>query len=127
MPEAIRVMDVNDRPATAQVSRFSGFPDTGICGFRDEWQPGVLHVVSFNDSRPHHHEDMEEVFLVLEGTGNIVLGGKWIAVRKWDTVRVPRGVEHFGVPDSGDKLVVAVFFLKNPGPSPEPTDCSDQV
>jgi mannose-6-phosphate isomerase-like protein (cupin superfamily) len=114
MPEPIEVQDVNGGIATINVSNFCGFPDEGICGYRDEWQPGILHVVSFHDSEPHFHEDKEEIFLVLEGSGKIILGKIEVSVSKWDTVLVPRYVEHMGVPDPGENLVVAVFFIDNP-------------
>jgi oxalate decarboxylase/phosphoglucose isomerase-like protein (cupin superfamily) len=61
---------------------------------------------------------MEEIFLVLEGSGRIILGGVEVRVSRWDTVMVPRNVDHMGVPDPDGVLVVAVFFLPNPrGPS----------
>ena len=120
MAESLTVRNVDGKVSTAIVSRFRGFPDEGICGFRDEWQPGFLHAVSFHDSEPHSHEDMEEIFLVLEGSGKIVLGGKEVPVGKWDTVRVPKKVEHMGIPDPGKELVVAVFFVKGDGLSTDP-------
>jgi len=119
----IKVRSANGGESTVQVSRFRGFPDEGICGFRDEWQPGILHAVSFHDSEPHYHDDKEEIFLVLDGSGRIKVGDVEIEVSRWDTVMVPRYVEHMGVPDPGKELVVAVFFLEmgddrnNPGTS----------
>ncbi len=113
MPESIEVKTVEGTESSAHVSRFGGFPDQGICGFRDEWQPGILHAVSFHDSEPHHHEDMEEIFLVLRGSGHIVLGDEEIRVGQWDTVRVPKNVEHMGIPDEEGELVVAVYFLRS--------------
>jgi mannose-6-phosphate isomerase-like protein (cupin superfamily) len=114
MHEELEVTTIRGETAPARVSRFGGFPDEGICGFRDEWQPGVLHAVSFHDSKPHHHEEMEEIFLVLEGSGRIVLGDTEVPVGRWDSVRVPVGVSHMGMPDPGGDLVVAVFFVKDP-------------
>ena len=114
MTEPLVVPNVVGGSSTAQVSNFKGFPDEGICGYRDEWQPGILHVVSFHDSEPHHHDDMEEIFLVLEGSGRIILGDVEVKVSRWDTVMVPRKVQHMGVPDEDGVLVVAVFF--HPGP-----------
>jgi mannose-6-phosphate isomerase-like protein (cupin superfamily) len=111
MPEPIEVQDVKGGKSTVRVSNFGGFPDEGICGYRDEWQPGILHVVSFHDSKPHYHDDKEEIFLVLEGSGKIILGGVEVNVSKWDTVMVPRFVEHMGIPDPRHDLVVAVFFI----------------
>jgi mannose-6-phosphate isomerase-like protein (cupin superfamily) len=115
MPDEVGVQDVNGCSSTAFVSRFKGFPESGICGFRDEWQPGLLHAVSFHDSTPHSHDDMEEIFLVLEGSGRIVLGGTEVPVGRWDTVRVPVNVEHMGIPDGGEELVVAVYFVRAGG------------
>ena len=120
MPEPIEVQDVKGGRSTVHFSNFGGFPDEGICGYRDEWQPGILHVVSFHDSQPHYHEDKEEIFLVLEGSGKIVLGEVEVPVSKWDTVLVPRYVEHMGIPDPGEDLVVAVFFIGNPADISDP-------
>jgi mannose-6-phosphate isomerase-like protein (cupin superfamily) len=122
MPESIEVLDVNGGRSTVQVSNFGGFPDEGICGYRDEWQPGILHVVSFHNSKPHYHDDKEEIFLILEGSGKIILGGVEVAVSKWDTVLVPRYVEHMGVPNPGDELVVAVFFIDQSGERTDPEE-----
>jgi mannose-6-phosphate isomerase-like protein (cupin superfamily) len=113
MNEQVEVKTVEGRKESATISRFQGFPDEGICGFRDEWQPGLLHAVSFHDSQPHHHEDMDEIFLVLQGSGKIVLGEVGIPVSRWDTVRVPPMVTHRGIPDEGQELIVAVFFVRN--------------
>ena len=120
MPEPIEVRDVTGGKSTVHVSNFGGFPDEGICGYRDEWQPGILHAVSFHDSKPHYHDDKEEIFLVLEGSGKIIIGDREVAVSKWDTVLVPRNVEHMGVPDPGNELVVAVFFITHPGDTSDP-------
>lgn len=110
MPEPISVKDVRGRKASAYVSRFGGFPDRSICGLRDEWQPGILHVVSFQDSEPHHHDDMEEIFLILDGAGKVTIGGSEVEVGRWDTVRIPRFVEHSAEPNPGERLVIAVYF-----------------
>jgi len=121
MSDPIEVKDVNGGKSTVRVSHFDGFPDEGICGYRDEWQPGILHVVSFHDSKSHYHDDKEEIFLVLEGSGRIILGDIEVAVSRWDTVLVPRYVEHMGIPDPDRDLVVAVFFIDRPvdGSDPE--------
>lgn len=110
--ETIKVNAVDGTTRNAEVSRFRGFPLRGRCGFRDEWLPGILHVVNIHDMIPHQHGDFEEIFLVLEGSGTIYLGGTPIKVGKWDTVRVPLGVTHQGVPDEGKNLVTAVFLKK---------------
>jgi len=110
--ETVEVKAVDGTIKEANVSRFRGFPGKGGCGFRDEWQPGILHVVKIHDMIPHHHENFEEIFLVIEGSGTIYLGDTPIHVEKWDTVKVPINVTHRAVPDEGKELIVAIFFKK---------------
>lgn len=110
--ETVEVNAVDGTVKQAEVSRFRGFPLKGRCGFRDEWLPGTLHVVNIHEMIPHHHDDIEETFLVLEGSGMIHLGNTPIPVEKWDTVKVPVGVTHRAVPDKGKNLIVAVLLKK---------------
>lgn len=110
--QTVKVKDADGRAREASVSRFGGFPEKGHCGFRDEWQPGILHAVDICDMEAHHHDDLEEIFLVLEGSGTMHLGETPIHMEKWDTVRVPKHTVHRAVPDEGKTLKVAIFFKR---------------
>ncbi|GIW11040.1 MAG: cupin domain-containing protein [Chloroflexi bacterium] len=52
---------------------------------------------------PHHHEHHDEVFDVMEGEGEVWLGGGWRPLRRGEVVVVPAGRVH---------------ALRNPGPGP---------
>jgi mannose-6-phosphate isomerase-like protein (cupin superfamily) len=109
---SIRVKDVDGKEREAFVSRFSGFPEKGHCGWRVEWQPGILHAVKISNMEAHYHDDLEELFLVIEGSGTIYVGGTPIHVGLWDTVRVPKHTLHVAEPDEGKDLIVAIFFKR---------------
>ena len=110
--EVIEVKDIDGNPREAHVSRFIGFPERGHCGFRVEWQPGILHAVNIYQMEAHYHDDLEEIFLVLEGSGTIYVGEIPIKVGRWDTVKVPKHTMHRAVPDEGKELKVAIFFKR---------------
>jgi len=109
MREEVEVKDTEKDVKKAEVSRYVELSVPAGCGFVDEWQPGILHGVKIHNMHPHSHEDFEEIFLILEGSGTIYLGGTPIRVNKWDTVKVPKKVVHEAVPDKGSELIVAVY------------------
>jgi len=110
--QTVKVKDIEGKEREAFVSRFEDFPEKGHCGFRVEWQPGILHAVKIYKMKAHHHDDLEEIFLVLEGSGTVYVGETPIRVGKWDTVRVPKHTMHKAVPDEGQELKVAIFFKR---------------
>jgi len=73
----------------------------------------VMHGLRFvNRSRlargashePHRHEDQEEVFYIVGGTGAVLLGEERHPVREGDAVYVPVGTMHGLINDSTDWL-----------------------
>ena len=44
--------------------------------------------------RPHYHEDMQEVFILLKGEANITIDGKQAALGPGDSVVIPVGGIH---------------------------------
>ena len=42
----------------------------------------------------HIHEDMEEIFLVLEGEAKMFVGGESVSMKRGDLIVVPIGEEH---------------------------------
>ncbi|MBI4417654.1 MAG: cupin domain-containing protein [Ignavibacteriales bacterium] len=74
--------------------------------FSDHWSPKI--VGELNDSYVklvklkgefiwHHHENEDELFLVLHGTLLMKFRDRDVTVRKGEFIIVPRGVEHMPV------------------------------
>lgn len=92
-----------------------GSEHLGISHFR--YAPG------FRASGGHHHREQEEAYIVIAGSGRILLDGEVHALRQWDVVRVspavvraieagPDGIEFIAVgsdrPEGGDGHQVSV-------------------
>lgn len=69
----------------------------------------VMHGFQFvNRSRlaagashePHHHDNHEEVFYIVGGTGAVLLGEERHAIREGDAIYVPIGTQHGLINDS---------------------------
>jgi mannose-6-phosphate isomerase-like protein (cupin superfamily) len=64
--------------------------------FADE--PGAaasMHLVDIEtDSQVHHHRETTELYLVLEGTGEIELDGRRFPVKPLTAISIPPGVRH---------------------------------
>ncbi len=57
-----------------------------------------LHLVEIEeDSRPHYHKRMTEIYLVLEGSGHMELDGQRIAVRPMSAIYISPGCRHRAV------------------------------
>jgi mannose-6-phosphate isomerase-like protein (cupin superfamily) len=76
--------------------------------FNDCWSPKI--VGELNDSHVklvklkgefvwHHHEDEDEMFLVVKGKMTIKLKDRQIELEEGEFVIIPRGVEHLPVAD----------------------------
>src|SRR5262245_52178869 len=54
-----------------------------------------VHVVEIKiDARSHYHKTMTEIYVVLEGTGELELDGERIAVRPMTSVMIHPGCRH---------------------------------
>src|SRR5919108_2720717 len=54
-----------------------------------------LHVVEIkHDSRTHYHKKMTEIYLVLEGEGQMELDGKLIPVKPMTAIYIQPGCRH---------------------------------
>ncbi len=74
-----------------------------------------MHMVDITeDAQVHYHEDMTEIYLVLEGEGHMELDGDMVPVKPMTAVFIPPGVRHRAV---GDLRVVNV-----PIPPFDPSD-----
>jgi mannose-6-phosphate isomerase-like protein (cupin superfamily) len=56
----------------------------------------------------HHHDDEDEMFLVLSGTLRMGLPGGDVLVRPGEFIVVPRGVEHFPSCVDGEVQIVLI-------------------
>jgi uncharacterized cupin superfamily protein len=83
--------------------------DLGISHWR--YAPG------YRSARGHKHGEQEEAYVVLGGSGRILLDGQVCELRQWDTVRVaPEVVRAFEAGPEG------LEFLAIGGPRPEEGD-----
>ena len=86
-----------------------GSRDIGVSHFR--YAPGFRNPVA------HHHGEQEEAYVVVAGSGRVLLDGEVVELRKWDTVRVaPEVVRAFEAGHDGMD-VIAIG-----GPRPEGGD-----
>ena len=83
--------------------------------FRDYWKPRVIGEV--NDCQVkavklkgefvwHHHDNEDELFLVVKGTLRMKFRDREAVVREGEFVIVPRGVEHLPVADEEVHIVL---------------------
>ena len=74
-----------------------------------------LHVVEIKkDSQTHYHKRMTEMYLVLEGTGEIELDGKRFPIKPMTAIYIPPGCRHRAI---GQLKVINI-----PIPSFDPAD-----
>jgi mannose-6-phosphate isomerase-like protein (cupin superfamily) len=86
-----------------------GSRDLGVSHFR--YAPG------FRSEMAHRHREQEEVYVVVAGSGRVLVDGEVIELTRWDAVRVaPEGVRAFESGPGGLE-VIAVG-----GPKPEDGD-----
>jgi len=69
------------------------------------YAPGGRH-------NPHSHEDKEQAFLVLKGSGRMVIGGEVHPIRQGSVIYVPPNTEHSTENDSNDELVMVLIDVK---------------
>jgi quercetin dioxygenase-like cupin family protein len=86
-----------------------GSRDLGVSHFR--YAPG------FRSQAGHRHREQEEAYVVVAGSGRILLDGELLELRQWDTVRVaPEVVRAFEAgPNGMDVIAIG-------GPKPEGGD-----
>lgn len=83
--------------------------------FRDYWKPRVIGEI--NDCQVkavklkgefiwHHHDNEDELFLVVKGTLRMKFRDREAVVREGEFVIVPRGVEHLPVADEEVHIVL---------------------
>lgn len=88
--------------------------------FSDHWHPRI--VGALNDSEIklvkvqgefvwHHHDNEDELFLVIEGTLTMKLRDGDVTIRPGEFVIVPRGVEH--CPFAAEQVKLLLLEPKN--------------
>src|SRR5258708_3147453 len=55
---------------------------------------GEVHQVEIHDAKRHYHEQTDEFYYVIAGTGTMILDGEEIELHPGVVVYVPRGVRH---------------------------------
>jgi len=59
-----------------------------------EMTVGLVQVEAHQSNPPHVHPNSAEILHMLSGTCEHRLGDQWFALKKGDTLRIPRGVPH---------------------------------
>ena len=60
--------------------------------------------------KPHTHSDLDKIYLGVEGTGRVAIGGEERTLGPGEAVLAPAGVEHGVINDGLDPLVILVFI-----------------
>ena len=64
----------------------------------DDNPTATLHIVDISeDARAHYHKTLTEIYLVLEGEGQIELDGELVPVRPMSAVLIKPGCRHRAV------------------------------
>lgn len=88
---------------------------------RDDLAPGRIQMVNWatllpgKSFRAHQHEDMEEIFIILNGKVEITIGDEHEILEKGDTVVIPEASVHI-MKNFIDKEVsyIAIGVVRNP-------------
>ncbi len=75
------------------------------------YEPGTSTV-------EHHHVGQDEIFIIMEGTGTITVGGEPVRVGPGSLVFAPADIKHGIEPDKDGRMVMV--FVKAPGRSARP-------
>jgi mannose-6-phosphate isomerase-like protein (cupin superfamily) len=74
-----------------------------------------LHVVDIQaDARPHYHQQMTEIYLVLEGEGHIELDGQQFPIKPMTAIYIRPGCRH--------RAIGRLRLLNVPIPAFDPRD-----
>ena len=89
----------------------------GPMGARDIGVSHWRYAPGFRSDIGHRHREQEEAYLVVSGSGEVLLDGEVVALREWDLVRVsPEVVRAFAAGPDGLEIVAVG------GPQPEGGD-----
>jgi quercetin dioxygenase-like cupin family protein len=112
----INLLEVEDSVAGRMAGLEGRFARTSL----DSRDIGVSHfryAPNLRSTRGHRHGQQEEVYLVVSGSGEVLLDGTEHELRRWDVVRVaPQVVRAFRAGPEGLELIAIG------GPKPEGGD-----
>lgn len=105
--------------AVVQLDQLPGVPcpcGTARRAFRDlPNAPASVHLVDIHaDARTHHHQRTTEIYVVLEGEGELELDGQRIPVRPLTAVMIRPGCRH--------RAIGRLRLLNIPVPAFDPAD-----
>jgi mannose-6-phosphate isomerase-like protein (cupin superfamily) len=112
----INLLDVEDSVA-GRAEGLEGRFGRGPMGARDIGVSHWRYAPDFRSPVGHRHREQEEAYLVISGSGQILLDGEVSDLRQWDLVRVsPEVVRAFASGPDGLEIVAVG------GPKPEGGD-----
>lgn len=86
-----------------------------LASFSEHWQPRIVGELNGQHVKVvrllgefvwHHHENEDEMFLVLEGTLHLEFRDRTVELQKGEFCIVPRGVEHRPVANEEVKVLL---------------------
>ena len=112
----INLLEVEDS-VQGRAEGLEGRFGRGPMGARDVGVSHWRYAPGFRSPMGHHHREQEEAYLVIQGSGEILLDGEVSPLRQWDLVRVaPEVVRAFAAGPDGMEIVAVG------GPKPEGGD-----
>ena len=112
----INLLEVEDS-VKGRAEGIEGRFGRGPMGARDIGVSHWRYAPGFRSPVGHRHREQEEAYLVIQGSGEILLDGEVSALRQWDLVRVsPAVVRAFAAGPDGMEIVAVG------GPKPEGGD-----
>jgi mannose-6-phosphate isomerase-like protein (cupin superfamily) len=87
-----------------RIQRLSSLPDFKIEQSRHFGGVWEVELDAGEQTQPHQHEDLEEIYCFVEGTGEIVIGQRKCPVARGGVVHIPRLTRHW-VENTSDRLL----------------------
>jgi len=112
----INLLEVEDS-VKGRADGIEGRFGRGPMGARDIGVSHWRYAPGFRSPMGHKHREQEEAYLVVQGSGEVLLDGEIAPLRQWDLVRVsPAVVRAFAAGPDGMEIVAVG------GPKPEGGD-----
>ena len=100
----LNLMDVKNS-LEGRVEGLEGRFGRGPMGARDIGVSHSRYAPDFRAQAGHHHREQEEAYLVISGSGEVLLDGEVTELRQWDLVRVaPEVVRAFAAGSEGIEI-----------------------
>ena len=112
----VNLLEIEDSVA-GRAEGIEGRFGRGPMGARDIGVSHWRYAPGFRSDMGHRHREQEEAYLVVSGSGEVLLDGEVVPLREWDLVRVsPEVVRAFAAGPDGLEIVAVG------GPKPEGGD-----